>query len=70
MSDLGTAAYAGRQMSEKRYFVGRVIVRQEGSARLLASGQVVALKKCPCDDGKYLLLELVGEEYQPVWWET
>lgn len=57
-------------MSEKRFFVGRVIVREERAAVVSASGQVVTLEKCPCDAGKYVLLELVGEEYQPVWWET
>jgi hypothetical protein len=57
------------QSPQHRYAVGRVISRADGSVVLL-SGKLVHVNECPCDDGRFVLLELVGYEFQPRWWEV
>lgn len=58
-------------MNENQYAViGRVESRPDGTIRLLDSDVIVRVNECPCDDGKIVLIEKHGEEFQPVAWET
>lgn len=51
-------------------FIGRVQSRSAGAIRLVESGAIVHVNECPTDDGKLVLLERHGDEYQPEAWET
>jgi hypothetical protein len=57
------------QPLQPRYAVGRVLSRSDGSVVLLSEKRV-HVSECPCDDGRFVLLELVGYEFQPRWWEV